>query len=1191
MAFWIFLLFVWVGAEWVLRRRERAKNDQRFANVIGTLNRAERDFNELKRLTARVAELEKAAVRQREQAGAKAPDDLGAEMSELKPQPLVKQPDATEHEKQVVGKTPATAGGAALPQERPSAATPVWPTVEPAHPPVTPVPPRTTMPPAAMAPGSLHAESTATAKAAGPSSVRVDETPATTGRPAPPTPSAAAPPGRPRGRDIEQILGTNWLNKIGIAALVIGVALFLAYKFPTLTNAEKVGLGYFVSFAVLGTGVFLERKDVYRIFARALIGGGWALVFFTTYAMYFVTYTRVIDTEWVDLLLLFAVAWLMVVHTLHYNSQVVTGLAFLLGFTTVAISQNTVYCLAAGAILAFGLVAIVHKRSWFELEVFGLIASYVNHYIWLRGVIEPMGAERHMFAEFVPSSVLLCTYWALYRWSYVARRTQTAAQEHVSTLAALLNTALLLFLFKYQSVRPQLAFYALLVLGAIELTLGQLPVTRKRRAAMVILSTIGIVLLVAAVPFKYSGMGTAILWLIQAETLIFAGVLTRETLFRRFGFLTALLTTGYLLATGAFPVVETRMSEADFLHAAPEWRLAVAFLFAGVIFVANAEWIPRTWKEAAESEFEQICFRALSYLGGFAAFIGLWLAFPNLWTAVAWAGAAVLLAAIGRLMKANDLSYQANWLVLAGFGAALSVNVDATSSRPLISNIFAVLSPRAFLYVAQGTPHFSLAFWTITMVIAALYVCAYLSGPVGTEAARIFSAIQTWAAMVLLLALTLQEAEFAWIAVVWAVFGLLLLIAAERLKRGEFVMQAAIVSAFAAILSLTVNLYAGTAFSLVPQLSLRLVTMTLVSACFYASAWWARRIETGGAAVLARAYTWAASFLIWMLLLYELSALDVALGWALFGLALFESGIAFRSFQLRVQAYCVLATSLARVFFVNVNYSRHDLVVYTLPLAIVFYYVHWRAEMQRDDSLGDDQRIFAGPILSYFGTVTVATVLYCALDAGWVAAGWAALALGLIAMAWALERDVLLHHAMLMAFAVLFRTMLFDLAAGAMPGVTLYDDRAVHVVVASGLLFACLAFAFPLRKRFAATGGGRKVPEAAMPLILRPEQLFFFVALIQVTALIARDVAEGRVTMAWGVEAVIVFLFALAVGERSFRLTGLGLLLLCVGKILVLDVWRQDKADRFTTFIILGVALLLVSFLYTRYSETIRRYL
>jgi uncharacterized membrane protein len=86
-------------------------------------------------------------------------------------------------------------------------------------------------------------------------------------------------------------------------------------------------------------------------------------------------------------------------------------------------------------------------------------------------------------------------------------------------------------------------------------------------------------------------------------------------------------------------------------------------------------------------------------------------------------------------------------------------------------------------------------------------------------------------------------------------------------------------------------------------------------------------------------------------------------------------------------------------------------------------------------------------------------------------------------------------------------------------------------------------------------------------------------------------VSTGRVTIAWGIEAVVTFLFALVVGERSYRLAGLSLLLTCVAKILVLDVWRQQRSDRYITFIILGVALLLVSFLYTRYSETINRYL
>ena len=85
--------------------------------------------------------------------------------------------------------------------------------------------------------------------------------------------------------------------------------------------------------------------------------------------------------------------------------------------------------------------------------------------------------------------------------------------------------------------------------------------------------------------------------------------------------------------------------------------------------------------------------------------------------------------------------------------------------------------------------------------------------------------------------------------------------------------------------------------------------------------------------------------------------------------------------------------------------------------------------------------------------------------------------------------------------------------------------------------------------------------------------------------------AHGMSTVGWGGEAVGVFLFALVVKERSFRLSALMLLLICVAKIVCIDVWGLAPRDRFLTFIALGIALLSVSFLYTRYKEVLRAYL
>src|SRR5580704_18152892 len=248
--------------------------------------------------------------------------------------------------------------------------------------------------------------------------------------------------------DIEEMLGTNWLNKLGIVILVLGVAFFLAYQLKTLGPAGKVLVGFMTSGVMLGTGIWFDRKERYRILARAGIGGGWALLFFTTYAMYHVAAAQVLSSQAVDLVLMLAVAGAMVAHTLRYRSQVVTGLAFLLAFLTVTISHSNVYSLSAGAVLAAGLVVIVGRMQWFELEVFGILASYLNHYLWLRPIIEPMQGKRHPFPEFAASAGLLGLYWLIFRVSYVFRRPsdESERQEHVSTAAALLNTALLLAL-------------------------------------------------------------------------------------------------------------------------------------------------------------------------------------------------------------------------------------------------------------------------------------------------------------------------------------------------------------------------------------------------------------------------------------------------------------------------------------------------------------------------------------------------------------------------------------------------------------------------------------------------------------------------------------------------------------------------------------------------------------------------
>ena len=244
------------------------------------------------------------------------------------------------------------------------------------------------------------------------------------------------------------------------------------------------------------------------------------------------------------------------------------------------------------------------------------------------------------------------------------------------------------------------------------------------------------------------------------------------------------------------------------------------------------------------------------------------------------------------------------------------------------------------------------------------------------------------------------------------------------------------------------------------------------------------------------------------------------------------------------------------------------------------------------DPFAFDRQIRAANVLAYLGSATLVLFSDSYFYGGSRLVAWAALSFFFIAVAWFARLELFHTHSILLAGFAFLRALGYELQAGgrglSIPG---EFSPAFYVSVVAAILFAAQAFAFALRARYAAATSESSDSDGLSRIRERSEQIYFFLPMLLVTVLIANEVSFGRVTIGWGIEAVVAFLFALVVGERSFRLAGLSLLLICVAKIGLLDVWRQRSSDRYVTLIILGVALLLVSYLYTRYAEAIRRYL
>ncbi len=88
-----------------------------------------------------------------------------------------------------------------------------------------------------------------------------------------------------KGEEWEAVVGGSWLNKLGVLVLVIGIALFLGYSFTQSGPGRPRGHRAGRKFHNVGRRILDGKKPRYKIFARGLLGGGWAALYFTTYAM------------------------------------------------------------------------------------------------------------------------------------------------------------------------------------------------------------------------------------------------------------------------------------------------------------------------------------------------------------------------------------------------------------------------------------------------------------------------------------------------------------------------------------------------------------------------------------------------------------------------------------------------------------------------------------------------------------------------------------------------------------------------------------------------------------------------------------------------------------------------------------------------------------------------------------------
>ena len=875
----------------------------------------------------------------------------------------------------------------------------------------------------------------------------------------PPTHAAKATEPR-RWADLEERLGANWLNKIGTAAFVIGVALLLNYSMHYLGAAGKIGLGYALSTGFIAAGILGERKERYRIASRAVLGGGWALAYFTTYALHNIDAVRLVTSPVVGFGLLFAAAAAMVAHSLRYDSEVTTGFAYLLAFASVAVSTIPIGALIATALLAASLVVILRARKWYALEPFAIAATYIVHQRWISQIYDAMGG-RKPFPEFRISVALLSTYWLIYMISYFLRSEEGTRESQVLTASFLLNAFGYFAVLHYQAFHPEWRFWFLLVAGAVYLGVSAYARGIGRRWGFILASTLGATLIVAAVPYRYSGRGLELFWLIEAEALLIVGWRVADAHLRRLGWAGAGLLAGYV----AFHDLPPRFE----VWQPPNTKLGWMLFALAIAFYLNGRLKDRLGPQA--TQLDEVASECSPVIATSFLLAGDWVALPFMWTGLAWIVAAVLLVNIGQRFRYRMLPICGHASALLGVARLVIVNMPTD----------------------DAWHHISLRLATVGASSVLLYLFA------GSDAAG------------------------------------------------------------------------G-----VDEIPARDSVSNLLS-------------RVGGQLV---AYTGAATLLVALLIWQEVTTAAIGLAWGLFGFVLLEGAKFLPERHLKLQGRLLLLASFARIFFADLNSSAHigaiPVPVLTIALlAAIYYFTGFNTE--------DSPRIRVA--LLWFGTISIAALLRFQLPAEWVAVGWAALTVVLYALGRGFTLTTFSRQAYAMALVVGIRCAFdnfYQVGAWRFTSV-----RTATVSLSAALLYILFAASQLAKKHVPAELSGANADQAEGNSIRKiwaliethPQHLFFFIPTTLLTVLLSLEVRRGFLTAAWGLEALVVFLAVLKMEERAYRWFSLLLFLLCVGRLVGVDIWTLDALGRIVSFMALGATLLAVSFLCARHREIFRRVL
>ena len=207
----------------------------------------------------------------------------------------------------------------------------------------------------------------------------------------PPYPLVPPPPPAPRWTaaahapqpDLESRIGSHWLNRIGIAALLIGISYFLKFAFENnwIGPAGRVTIGLI---AGIGMVVWSERFRIhgYKAFSYSLKAVGIGALYLSLWAAFHVYSLIPSGVAFAMMLVVTAATAAM---ALSQDAQILAAFALSGGFSTLLLStgrNREVALFSYVAILNLATLVLVTFKPWRRLLVMSYVGTLLLYMGW-----------------------------------------------------------------------------------------------------------------------------------------------------------------------------------------------------------------------------------------------------------------------------------------------------------------------------------------------------------------------------------------------------------------------------------------------------------------------------------------------------------------------------------------------------------------------------------------------------------------------------------------------------------------------------------------------------------------------------------------------------------------------------------------------------------------------------------------